>query len=108
MMDVPAPADSDPRRSQAAGDGLWPGRPPVKSHDGSEDRLMEGGGVVKPMQMFTSDDSELLPEYQTSRSGAVAPSDKSLHRVSALAEAGKKNRLASSQTDLRQAADRRE
>lgn len=42
-MDVPARADSDPRRFQAAGDGLWPGWPPVKSHDGAEDRLMGGG-----------------------------------------------------------------
>lgn len=65
VMDVPARADSDPRRFQAAGGGLWP---PVNSHDSTEGRTTGGGGGDKPMQMFTFD-TGLLPESQTSGAG---------------------------------------
>lgn len=82
VMDVQARTDSDPRRLRAAGDGLWPGSPPVKSHDSVKDRLTAGGGGATPIQCFPSSDSGFLPECQTSHPRRAV--------VSALKEAEKK------------------
>lgn len=71
MMDVPARADSDPRRFQAAGGGLWP---PVTSHDGTEGRATEGKGEESnPCKCLHAP----LGYSRTSGADVAAPTDES-------------------------------